>query len=221
MMDNMEKNVMMGVEEHQLSNGFLIGQVLSNDSGRTSADYQNSETGTDSEEEETGYPLEFKRRGLLATGCCYDDRMKLHANADFGPNPHYPEDRLRIEEIMKTFKRAGIVYTGLEVELVDIVRRCPTRYMWRMAARKASEEEICLAHHPKHYAWVEELSHKPTHKLRKPTKVMDQSRDGGWRRARPARRRSAWPTTRSTTPWWRSSRTSLTHELRKLTKIMD
>jgi histone deacetylase 6 len=123
-----------------------------------------------------GYPEEHRRRGLLATGCCYDDRMKLHSNADWGPSPHHPEDPARIEEIMKTFKSAGLVYKGSAGDLLGIIRTNPTKYMWRIQAREATKEEICIVHHPHHYAWVEQLATTPTAELRRLTKVMDQGR---------------------------------------------
>ncbi|KAL1862883.1 hypothetical protein VTK73DRAFT_6584 [Phialemonium thermophilum] len=103
--------------------------------------------------------------------------MKLHANADFGPYPHHPEDPSRIEYIMKTFKKAGLVYTGSDADLISIIQSNPTKYMWRIPAREATKEEICIVHVPRHYYWVEELSHKPTHELRRLTKVMDQGRE--------------------------------------------
>ncbi|OAA55920.1 histone deacetylase [Niveomyces insectorum RCEF 264] len=131
----------------------------------------------DNEDDSLGYPVDFKRRGLLPTGCCYDDRMKLHANADFGPGQHHPEDPARISEIMAAFKRAGLVYTGPDAELVKIVHTSPTKYMWRIAARDATKEEILLAHHPRHYYWVKGLSEKPTYELRLISKVMDEGRD--------------------------------------------
>ncbi|KAH8899497.1 histone deacetylase A-like protein [Thozetella sp. PMI_491] len=123
------------------------------------------------------FPIDLQRRGLLPTGCCYDDRMKLHANADFGPKPHHPEDPSRIEYIMKAFKKAGLVYTGLDSELASIIQQDPTKYMWRIPAREATKEEICIVHHPSHYAWVEDLTRKPTHELRRLTKIMDQGRE--------------------------------------------
>jgi histone deacetylase 6 len=118
----------------------------------------------------------MRRRGLLPTGCCYDDRMKLHANADFGPTPHHPEDPRRIEEIMKMFKKAGLVYTGPDSELVDILRETPTKYMWRIPAREATKQEICTVHTPGHYDWVENLSHMSTKDLRALSMTLDQGR---------------------------------------------
>lgn len=118
----------------------------------------------------------MRRRGLLPTGCCYDDRMKLHANADFGPTPHHPEDPRRIEEIMKTFKKAGLVYTGPDSELLDILRETPTKYMWRIPAREATKQEICTVHTPGHYDWVENLSRMSTKDLRALSMTLDQGR---------------------------------------------
>ncbi|KAK7921340.1 hypothetical protein PG985_009362 [Apiospora marii] len=117
------------------------------------------------------------RRSLLPTGCCYDPRMKLHANADFGPSPHHPEDPRRIEEIMKMLKKAGLVYTGPDTDLADILRDTPTKYMWRIPAREATRQEICTMHTPQHYDWVEDLGTKDTQELRKISHELDQGRD--------------------------------------------
>ncbi|KFG83262.1 putative histone deacetylase A [Metarhizium anisopliae] len=120
---------------------------------------------------------QLRRRGLLPTGCCYDDRMKLHMNADFSPNTHHPEDPRRIHEIFKAFKRAGLVYTGPEAELPKIIKECPTRYMWRIPARPATRQEICLAHSSEHMTWVEHLDKLSTAELREMTKRYDQGRE--------------------------------------------
>ncbi|KAF5011475.1 hypothetical protein FDECE_2394 [Fusarium decemcellulare] len=120
---------------------------------------------------------QMRRRGLLPTGCCYDDRMKLHMNADFSPNTHHPEDPRRIHEIFKAFKKMGLVYTGPEAELPRIMRECPTRYMWRIPARPATREEICLAHSPDHLSWVENLDKISTAELRELTRRYDQGRE--------------------------------------------
>ncbi|CCT73422.1 related to histone deacetylase A [Fusarium fujikuroi] len=120
---------------------------------------------------------QMRRRGLLPTGCCYDDRMKLHMNADFSPNAHHPEDPRRIHEIFKAFKKVGLVYTGPEAELPRIMRECPTRYMWRIPARAATREEICLAHHPDHFSWVENLDKISSAELRELTRQYDQGRE--------------------------------------------
>ncbi|KAI0556275.1 histone deacetylase [Xylaria curta] len=140
--------------------------------------YHRSTNGTEEDESTgSGGPIKLmQRRGLLPTGCCYDDRMKLHANADFGPTPHHPEDPRRIEEIMKMFKKAGLVYTGPDSKLLDILRDTPTKYMWRIPARDATKQEICTVHTPAHYDWVESLSRKSTKELRKLSMELDQGR---------------------------------------------
>ncbi|KIH93503.1 histone deacetylase 6/10 [Sporothrix brasiliensis 5110] len=163
------------------SNGNSNGSSNGNNNGsngRSAADdeYEDDDL-NDEEDDPMGYPVDFKRRGLLPTGCCYDDRMKLHANADFGAGPHHPEDPARISEIMGAFKRAGLVFSGSDADLIKTIRNCPTKYMWRIAARDAIEEEILLAHHPRHFHWVKELSEKPTYELRMISKVMDEGRD--------------------------------------------
>lgn len=140
-------------------------------------DDDDDEDDDEDDDDPMGYPVDFKRRGLLPTGCCYDDRMKLHANADFGTGPHHPEDPARISEIMGAFKRAGLVFSGNDADLLKIMRDCPTKYMWRIAARNATEEEILLSHHPRHFQWVKNLSEKPTYELRIISKVMDEGRD--------------------------------------------
>ncbi|KAK1969001.1 histone deacetylase domain-containing protein [Colletotrichum sublineola] len=119
---------------------------------------------------------QLRRRGLLPTACCYDDRMKLHVNADFGTTPHHPEDPRRIEEIYKAFKRAGLVYTGPESKVADIMRDTPTKYMWRIGTREATKEEILTTHTPLHYNWVEGLSKMDYAELRETSRQYDQGR---------------------------------------------
>lgn len=119
---------------------------------------------------------QLRRRGLLPTGCCYDDRMKLHSNADFTSHPHHPEDPRRIEEIVKQFKRSGLLYTGPESNLAKVIHDCPTRFMWRIGAREATKDEILTTHTPDHYAWVKKLSTMTYPELRETSRIMDQGR---------------------------------------------
>lgn len=120
---------------------------------------------------------QMARRGQLPTGVCYDDRMKLHANADFGGKPHHPEDPGRIEYIFTKFKKAGLIFMGSESEALELKRSNPTLYMWRIPSRQATEQEICLVHLPQHYAWVRKLSTMTTEELRRITKIMDAGRE--------------------------------------------
>jgi histone deacetylase 6 len=116
------------------------------------------------------------RIGWLPTGCCYDDRMKLHANADFSGNDAHPEDPRRIESIMNTFKDAGLVYSGSGEDLADILRVSPTRFMYRVSARVATKAEICTVHTAAHYDWVEDTAHRTSAELRQMTKEYDMGR---------------------------------------------
>ena len=140
-----------------------------------------NEDNTGKEENELGpaklEESQLRRYGLLPTGCCYDDRMKLHMNADFSSNSHHPEDPRRIHEIFKAFKDMGLVYTGPAVDLPRITRECPTKYMWRIPARPATGEEICLAHSAEHLAWVQRLDQISASELRVLTKEYDQGRE--------------------------------------------
>ncbi|KXJ86631.1 histone deacetylase [Microdochium bolleyi] len=138
-----------------------------------SSNMQTDDTDTSGQIDELAF---VKRRGLLPTGVCYDDRMKLHANADFGPQPHHPEDPRRIEEIFNTFKKAGLVYTGPDSKLLDILRHTPTKYMWRIPARDVTKQEVCLVHTPGHFDWVQELSEKSTKELRMMSHTLDMGR---------------------------------------------
>lgn len=116
------------------------------------------------------------RKVWRPTGCCYDDRMKLHANAEFSVKPAHPEDPRRIEAIMKEFKDAGLIYTGSDSDLVHILRESPTRWMYRIAARMATKPEICTVHLATHYQWVEDLSKLNSEELRALTAELDNGR---------------------------------------------
>jgi histone deacetylase 6 len=184
-MDGPERDVAMDGDDHHMNddlgtNGFLDQSALL--AGVLSADQDNETPSDDYEEEEDvdepePDPVTLRRKALLPTGCCYDDRMKLHVNVDFSPHAHHPEDPRRIEEIFKTFKKFGLLYNGPEEDLPKIAVDTPTKYMWRIPAREASKAEIILAHTPAHYDWVESLSYKTYAELRELTKVMDAGVD--------------------------------------------
>ena len=116
------------------------------------------------------------RKAFLPTGCCYDDRMQLHANADFSANPHHPEDPRRIVAIMQSFKEAGLVYTGDGGDLAELLKVSPTKWMWRIAAREATKAEICLVHTVAHFEWVRDLAAKSSAELRQMTNEYDMGR---------------------------------------------
>lgn len=153
-----------------------FGDVQSFDDTPVS-DGMNEADELDTPQESADLAIRNFRRGQLPTGVCYDDRMKLHANADFGGNKHHPEDPGRIEYIFTKFKKAGLIFMGSESEAVEVKRNNPTLYMWRIPSRQATEEEVCLVHLPQHYNWVRELSTKSTEELRRITKIMDAGRE--------------------------------------------
>ncbi|KAI0483989.1 putative histone deacetylase A [Xylariaceae sp. FL0804] len=134
------------------------------------------EVSSEDEMDDEKFLSSLKRQGSLPTGCCYDDRMKLHANADFGPRPHHPEDPRRIEEIMKIFKKSGLIFTGSDAQLYDILRESPTKYMWRIPAREATKQEICTVHTVAHHDWVQALKTMSTKELRALSFNLDSGR---------------------------------------------
>ncbi|TVY57878.1 Histone deacetylase clr3, partial [Lachnellula suecica] len=116
------------------------------------------------------------RKLHLPTGCCYDNRMKYHANADFSESPHHPEDPRRIEVIMQEFMDGGLIYDGNEEDLAEILKISPTKFMWRIPARQARQDEICTVHTASHYEWVKSLSLLKPAELRAMTTAFDNGR---------------------------------------------
>lgn len=171
---------MTGGEEEMVNqevlNGFVDPKVLLQmDNLEIPISSSDDTPGTpDSAMEEQG--LVDERRLFLPTGCCYDDRMKLHANADFSANPSHPEDPRRIEVIMKAFKDGGLIYKGPNSELFQILKDSPTRWMYRIAARYARKDEICTVHLGTHYDWVDDLSKKSGAELRQMSASLDNGR---------------------------------------------
>ena len=171
-------DTVMGEGDHvnaSLQNGFMDTRVLDREHENPETSAEESQYGSQGSSDATQEPYQ-PRTHQLPTGCCYDDRMKLHANADFAANPHHPEDPRRIEAIMHAFKQAGLIYTGPESELAVILKENPNKFMYRISARKAERDEICLAHTAMHYEWVKELGNKTSAELRDMTFAMDNGR---------------------------------------------
>ena len=158
-----------------LQNGFASPPILKALGDLTLPDSTPEESMKSSSSTESSV-LPTGRKAFLPTGCCYDDRMKLHANADWSNNPHHPEDPRRIEAIMKTFRDAGLIYTGSRFELEGLLKTSPTLWMWRIQARAATEPEICTAHTASHFQWVRSLSQMTAANLRELTRVLDSGR---------------------------------------------
>lgn len=181
-MEELDNDVVMEVDNDDGTVDPACGFEQYNDvpafNDNTPSDEMDEADELDTPLESTDLPTrQMVRRGQLPTGVCYDDRMKLHANADFGGKPHHPEDPGRIEYIFTKFKKAGLVFMGSESEALELKRSNPTLYMWRIPSRQATEQEICLVHLPQHYAWVRRLSTKTTEELRRITKTLDAGRE--------------------------------------------
>ncbi|KAJ2901335.1 hypothetical protein MKZ38_001947 [Zalerion maritima] len=187
MMDANGTDVHMDGEDHPMqdANGYVALSAANLNTGpesnSASADYEAGfETDSDEEDDDDEYVkdilIEQRDRRILPTGVCYDDRMKLHANADWSPDKHHPEDPQRIEAIFNTFKRAGLVFNGPDAELRKLYETNPTKYMWRIDCRKATRAEVTAVHTESQFDWAEALKDKSTDELRELTRQMDQGR---------------------------------------------
>ncbi|KAK3366529.1 hypothetical protein B0H63DRAFT_371286, partial [Podospora didyma] len=111
------------------------------------------------------------------TGCCYDERMELHAHPR--RKNDCPETSSRIKDIMTKFKVNGIQLVDLnsDTDLVEIPNADISEKMWRVAARVATKKEIQAVHDPSHYRWVEELSKKPFQELNRISAALEDNRN--------------------------------------------
>lgn len=94
--------------------------------------------------------------GSLATGLCYDPRMRYHCEVNPTSDVH-PEDPRRIYYIYKALCKAGLV----DDEMANRLRAAQP--LQRINARPGTEAEITLIHTEAHYAFVK--STKRTHIL--------------------------------------------------------
>ncbi|CAL5871501.1 uncharacterized protein PFLUO_LOCUS5754 [Penicillium psychrofluorescens] len=110
---------------------------------RDSLEEPNSDWSDDEATIVSGLPL-----ASLATGLCYDNRMRYHCEVRPSTDVH-PEDPRRIYYIYKELCRSG---------LVNDPHWDPARALLplqRISARDATKEEISLVHTDAHYAFVE------------------------------------------------------------------
>lgn len=85
--------------------------------------------------------------GSLATGLCYDPRMRWHCEVNPSADVH-PEDPRRIYYIYLTLCKAGLVDSQLAT------RPLVAQPLRRITVRRAQESEIVLIHTEAHYAFV-------------------------------------------------------------------
>ncbi|KAL1964360.1 hypothetical protein VTN77DRAFT_7045 [Rasamsonia byssochlamydoides] len=97
----------------------------------------------------TGLPLTS-----LATGLCYDIRMRYHCEVRPTADVH-PEDPRRIYYIYKELCRAGLV------DDPESSKPLVPRPLQRIDVREATEEEIQLVHAAEHYTFVESTKDMP------------------------------------------------------------
>ena len=124
------------------------------DTGSSSADQFSRvdslvEPNSDWEEEEE--KKDMAKPGLpiasLATGLCYDHRMRYHCEVKPESDLH-PEDPRRIYYIYKELCRAGLV------DDEESARPLAPKTLERIGVRDATEEEITMIHTDAHYAFV-------------------------------------------------------------------
>ncbi|KAL2066696.1 hypothetical protein VTL71DRAFT_2768 [Oculimacula yallundae] len=174
----LDSNEQATTNSGNVSNGFMDPRVLNQFEDLDLPESTELESGDGSRQssEESKLIVEGRRRALLPTGCCYDGRMKLHANADYVESQHHPEDPRRIEAIMKAFIEAGLIFKGKAVDLDTEIKKTPNRWMWRITARHATREEICTVHTASHFEWVQSLKEMSSADLRQLTADYDNGR---------------------------------------------
>lgn len=91
----------------------------------------------------------------LPTGLCYDVRMRYHCELDPPKQSRdfHPEDPRRIFKIYKELCIAGLV----KDDLLNVGTVIPNP-LYRIKARDASEEEVCMVHDKKHWDSMQSLT---------------------------------------------------------------
>lgn len=86
----------------------------------------------------------------LATGLCYDIRMRYHCEVRPAAEVH-PEDPRRIYYIYKEICRAGLIE---DLDIVPAPRMLAPMPLKRIDVRNATKEEVQLVHTDEHYQFV-------------------------------------------------------------------
>jgi histone deacetylase 6 len=108
---------------------------------------------SDEDMPKSGLPL-----ASLATGLCYDNRMRYHCEVRPQSDVH-PEDPRRIYYIYKELCNAGLV------DSEESSRPLAPKTLQRIQARNATKEEVTLIHTNAHYAFVRSTQGMTCHDL--------------------------------------------------------
>ncbi|KAL8903630.1 MAG: hypothetical protein Q9207_003805, partial [Kuettlingeria erythrocarpa] len=128
-----------------------------------SASYTERGSAPDDElaEGEIAWTMPLVQPRLLATGLCYDVRMRYHCELEppkARPDFH-PEDPRRIYHIYRELCQAGLYKDPqFDVPIID-------KPLERIRARDATAPEICLVHTAKHYHFVASTAATPDEEL--------------------------------------------------------
>ncbi|KAL2366192.1 hypothetical protein RJZ56_000840 [Blastomyces dermatitidis] len=114
---------------------------------------EDSDWPNDNAEDTRGLPL-----ASLATGLCYDIRMRYHCEVKPTLDVH-PEDPRRIYYIYKELCKAGLV------DDPESSRPLVSLPLQRIGAREATEEEISLVHDTEHYDFVKSTKYMSEEEL--------------------------------------------------------
>ncbi|KUL85164.1 hypothetical protein ZTR_06261 [Talaromyces verruculosus] len=97
----------------------------------------------------------------LATGLCYDIRMRYHCEVRPASEVH-PEDPRRIYYIYKEICRAGLIE---DLDIVAAPRMLAPMPLKRIDVRNATREEVELVHTDEHYQFVSDTQNLPDETL--------------------------------------------------------
>lgn len=108
------------------------------------------------ESEHPSWTMPLIRPELLATGLCYDVRMRYHCELDPPKDrfDYHPEDPRRIYHIYRELCQAGLYSDpAFNVPVIE-------KPLQRIYARSATPEEICLVHTANHYNFLANTTSK-------------------------------------------------------------
>lgn len=119
-----------------------------------------SETVSSTEPDEEKPKIHQLQVAMLPTGLCYDVRMRFHCELQphQRPDDHHPEDPRRIFAIYQALCHAGLVDDPMST------RPLVPQPMVKIQIRNAEPDEICQVHDARHYAFMNNLIRKCTHR---------------------------------------------------------